>query len=99
MRAEIECLGRCMTAVESLDGSDVIKAYFHLAEDSEIFVATQVSVVGTKYKENLFVATVVVNDVPKFALIRSILMCGRTSTLYLKSTTIWGLWRIFMPMK
>ena len=79
MRTEMECLGGCMTAVESLDGSDVIKAYFHLAEDSEIFVATEVSELRTKYKENLFVATVVVSDSPQFALIRSILMCGRTS--------------------
>ena len=68
-----------MTAVESLDGSGVIKAYLHLAEESEIFVATQVSVFRTKYKKNLFVATAVVNDVPQFALIRSILVCGQTS--------------------
>ena len=69
MRVEIECLGGCMTAVESLDGSDVIKVYLHLAEDSEIFVATQVSVLGTKCKENFFVATAVENEIPQFALI------------------------------
>lgn len=79
MRVEIECLGGCMTPVESLEGSEVIKAHLHLAEDVQIFVASQVSVFGTNYKENLFVATALVNDVPQFALIRSILMCGHTS--------------------
>jgi hypothetical protein len=79
MRVEIECLGGCMTPVESLEGSEVIKAHLHLAEDVQIFVASQISVFGTNYKENLFVATALVNDVPQFALIRSILMCGHTS--------------------
>ena len=57
MRVEIECLGGCMTAVESLEGSEIIKEQLHLAEGSEVFVATQVSVFGTHYKQNLFVAT------------------------------------------
>ncbi len=61
MRVEIECLGGCMTAVELLEGSEFIKTYLDLAEGDEIFVASQVSVFGTNYKENLFVATAVVN--------------------------------------
>ena len=68
-----------MTAVELLEGSEFIKAYLDLAEGDKIFVASQISVFGTNYKENLFVATAVVNDIPQFALIRSILMCGQMS--------------------
>ena len=80
MRVEIECLGGCMTAVESLEGSEIIKEQLHLAEGSVCnFVATQFSVFGTHYKQNLFVATAIVNDVPQFSLIRSILVCGHTS--------------------
>lgn len=79
LRADIECLGGCMTAVQSLEEGEVVKDVLELEEGSEVFVASQISLFGTSYKQNLFLAAAVENDIPQFYKINSILICGQTS--------------------
>jgi hypothetical protein len=79
MRADIECLKGGMTAVESLEKSEVVMEFLQLEKESEVFVAGKVSLLGTNYKPNLFLPTVVENDTPQFSKISSTLVGGQTS--------------------
>lgn len=50
LRSGIECSGGCMATAKSLEGGEVVKIYLHVEEDSEVFVASQISLFGTNYK-------------------------------------------------
>ena len=78
MRADIECFEGCMNAVESLDACEVIMEVLQLERGSEVFVASKVSLFGSMYKKDLFLATAVEDDLPQFSKITSILLCGQT---------------------
>lgn len=79
MRADIQCLEGCVTAVESVEGSEVVMEFLQLEEGSEVFAASKISLFGTTYKQNLFLASVVENDIPQFSKVSSILVCGQAS--------------------
>ncbi|KAJ8039915.1 hypothetical protein HOLleu_14068 [Holothuria leucospilota] len=51
---DFECLGGTMTAIESLEGKDAIADKLQCDENSDVFVASQVSLCGTEYKPNLY---------------------------------------------
>ncbi|PIK43795.1 hypothetical protein BSL78_19360 [Apostichopus japonicus] len=76
---DFECQGGSMTAIESLDGNDAIADKLQCNENSDVFVASQVSLYGTEYKANLYLI-LAVDDASqlKFGKISSILVCGQT---------------------
>lgn len=74
LRHDFECLGGNMTPIGLLNGSGVIAETLQLAEDEEIFVASQVTLYGTQYKPNLFLATGLIQEIPQFSCISHILV-------------------------
>lgn len=76
---DFECQGGSMTAIESLDGNDAIADKLQCNENSDVFVASQVSLYGTEYKANLYLILAVDNASQlQFGKISSILVCGQT---------------------
>ena len=65
----------CLSVVDSLQGCDLVMDF----EGSELYVASKISIFGTIYKVNLFLATGMGNDIPQFSKITSIIVQGRTS--------------------
>ncbi|XP_071813669.1 uncharacterized protein [Apostichopus japonicus] len=78
LRLDFECAGGNLTSIDSLAGSRVIAEHLQVAEDTEIFEARQVSLFGTDYKPKLFLATDMVEDIPQFGRICSILVRAQT---------------------
>lgn len=77
LRVELECNGS-LTSVNVLNESALIQRSLNIDEDSEVFVASQVTVFGREYRPNLYLCVGVQNDTPQFAKISNILVRGRT---------------------
>ena len=79
LRLDFECRGGDIVQISSLDGSGEIAEVLECEEEGDIFLATQVTLFGTIYKPNLFLAISMSGDhEPQFGKISGILVCGST---------------------
>lgn len=76
---EFQCTGGYMTPVANLDGSEAIYQILGLDDDSEVFVATHVTLFGTEYKPQLYPPIGWQDGLPEFGKIASILIFGSSS--------------------